>query len=468
MLLTISTTHEPATDLGFLLHKNPGRVYSTDLPFGRAHVVYSDATEERCTAALLVEVDPVGLVRGRKGQKGNDFSLDHYVNDRPYAASSFLSVALNKCFGTALGGRSKERPDLVDAAIPLAARLPVVPCRGGETLLRRLFEPLGYHVTASPIPLDPQFPGWGNSRYLDVELTACCRLRDLLEHLFVLLPVLDDDKHYWVGPDEIDKLFRRGGGWLAAHSERELIAHRYLRHDRRLTRDALARLMEEDVQDDPDEVEAGHDAEEATVPPGSRSDGAARGRVRVGPGRRLGKCWVSGADPVILTVHYVARWGSGRATGRLASRQTYDRRGVGQPSTVVRVSSTLRARVHAATATDDPSSLGLGTSRWLEAHTVDGSRTTPRGRADGLLDAVAPVAPPHQPKPAVAFRDGHTIHEGGAAIPRGAPDFEPSRTALRTLRITPDRGSDRARLAATLINGLRSTTRLTPRRWPRR
>lgn len=264
MLLTISTTHEPATDLGFLLHKNPDRVHGADLSFGRAHVVYPEANPGLCTVALQVEVDPVRLVRGRKGPKGNAFSLAQYVNDRPYAASSFLSVALNKLFGTALAGRSKERPDLADTAIPLTARLPVVPSRGGEAVLGRLFEPLEYQVQASAIPLDVHFPDWGDSRYLDVELTRTCRLRDLLEHLFVLLPVLDDDKHYWVGPEEVDKLLRRGGAWLAAHPERELITQRYLRHDRGLTRDALARLLE-DAQDDPDEVEATHDQEEAAV-----------------------------------------------------------------------------------------------------------------------------------------------------------------------------------------------------------
>jgi 3' terminal RNA ribose 2'-O-methyltransferase Hen1 len=264
MLLTITTTHRPATDLGFLLHKNPDRAYRADLAFGRVHVVYPEATDDRCTAALLVEVDPVGLVRDRKGPKGNDFSLAQYVNDRPYAASSFLSVAVNKAFGTALTGRSKERPELAAAAIPLVAHLPVVPCRGGEAVLRRLFEPVGYEVDAAPIPLDPQFPDWGDSRYLDVTLTATCRLQDLLQHLFVLLPVLDDDKHYWVGPEEVDKLLRRGGDWLGRHPDKELIARRYLRHDRRLTNDALARLLSDDA-DDPDEAQADHDQEEAVV-----------------------------------------------------------------------------------------------------------------------------------------------------------------------------------------------------------
>lgn len=266
MLLTISTTHQPATDLGFLLHKNPDGVHTAALSFGNVHVVYPEAGNDRATAALLVEVDPVQLVRGRSknAPKGNEFSLAHYVNDRPYAASSFLSVAINKAFGTAMTGRSKERQALADADIPLTIHLPVAPCRGGEAVLRNLFEPLGYTVTTNTIPLDPAFPQWGDSRYLDVTLEATTRLQHALEHLFVLLPVLDDDKHYWVGPEEVDKLLRRGGTWLGSHPHKELIARRYLRHDRRLTLDAMARLLA-DEPDDPDEQEAAHDAEEAQV-----------------------------------------------------------------------------------------------------------------------------------------------------------------------------------------------------------
>jgi 3' terminal RNA ribose 2'-O-methyltransferase Hen1 len=266
MLLTLSTTHRPATDLGFLLHKNPDRVHSRELSFGVAHLLYPEASEERCTAALVVELDPVGLVRnrGRKGPKGNEASLAHYVNDRPYAASSFLSAAIGELLRTALAGRSKERPDLAEMEIPLEVHMPVLPVRGGEPLLRRLFEPLGYQMTVSAIPLDRTVPAWGDSRYFDVSLTATARLRDVLEHLYVLVPVLDDDKHYWVGDDEVDKLLRRAGDWLAVHPDRELITRRYLRHDRGLTTDALGRLLA-DQADDPDEVETAHDAEEEAV-----------------------------------------------------------------------------------------------------------------------------------------------------------------------------------------------------------
>jgi 3' terminal RNA ribose 2'-O-methyltransferase Hen1 len=177
-----------------------------------------------------------------------------------------MSVAINKLFGTAMTGRSKDRPELAEQAIPLVVRLPVVPCRGGEQVLRAMFEPLGYRVSASGIPLDTTFPEWGESRYLDVTLTVEARVKDVLEHLFVLLPVLDDHKHYWVGDEEVDKLLRRGGYWLGAHPERELITRRYLRHDRRLTRDALARLIEaDDSIEDADEAQRTHDAEEAAI-----------------------------------------------------------------------------------------------------------------------------------------------------------------------------------------------------------
>jgi 3' terminal RNA ribose 2'-O-methyltransferase Hen1 len=265
MLLTITTTHEPATDLGFLLHKNPERHQSVELSFGKAHVFYPEATDERCTAAVLVEVDPIDLVRNRKGRKGGESSLGQYVNDRPYAASSHLSAALNKLFSTAMSGRCKERPELAEERIALEAWLPVLPVRGDPDLLVRLFEPLGYEVTATPIVLDEHFPAWGPSPYFDVRLKTTTRLRELLEQLLVLVPVLDDAKHYWVGSDEVDRLLRRSGDWLSTHPERALITDRYLRHDRALTSEALERLLEADGID---AIEKSNDqAEEAVERP---------------------------------------------------------------------------------------------------------------------------------------------------------------------------------------------------------
>ncbi|RQX24146.1 3' terminal RNA ribose 2'-O-methyltransferase Hen1, partial [Micromonospora chalcea] len=234
MLLTLTTTHRPATDLGHLLVKHPDRVQTFDLPAGAAHVFYPEADEARCTAALLVEVDPLRLGGGRKNRAPEGFALGQYVNDRPYAASSLLSSALSKVFRSALRGESRDRPELAATAIPLTVRVPVLRCRGGAELAVRIFAPLGWTVTATPIPLDETYPEWGDSRYVDLTLTGTLRLADALNHLYVLLPVLDDAKHYWVAPDEVDKLLRAGAGWLAGHPERALITRRYLAHRRAL------------------------------------------------------------------------------------------------------------------------------------------------------------------------------------------------------------------------------------------
>jgi 3' terminal RNA ribose 2'-O-methyltransferase Hen1 len=233
VLLTLTTTRAPATDLGYLLVKHPDRVHSFDVPTGTAYVIYPEATAERCTAALLLDVDPQRLRSQR-----DTFDLGQYVNDRPYAASSLLAGALAKVFRSALRGVSKDRPELAAEDLPLEIRVPVL--RGTTDLAARLFGPLGWQVTAEPIPLEPEIGG--DSHYVDLTLSGTLRLCVALNHLYVLLPVLDDAKHYWVAPDEIEKLLRSGEGWLAAHPEKVLIARRYLAHRRALADSALSRL----------------------------------------------------------------------------------------------------------------------------------------------------------------------------------------------------------------------------------
>jgi len=264
MLLTITYTGNPATDLGYLLHKSPSRVHSFEQVFGKAHVFYPETSAERCTAALLLEIDAIGLVRNRRGPSGEARILEQYVNDRPYAASSFLSVAIARTFGTAITGRSKERQELAETPLPLEARIAVLPCRGGENLLRRLFEPLAYEVTALRHLLDTKFSEWGESPYFTVSLKATVRLSDLLTHLYVLIPVLDDDKHYWVGDAEVEKLLRHGEGWLRAHPERDLITNRYLKHQKRLAREALTRLIGEE-EPEAEEMAEIHTREEEAI-----------------------------------------------------------------------------------------------------------------------------------------------------------------------------------------------------------
>ncbi|WP_053615646.1 3' terminal RNA ribose 2'-O-methyltransferase Hen1 [Nocardiopsis sp. NRRL B-16309] len=275
MLLTITTdatTGHPATDLGFLLHKHPDRVLRFEQSFGTAHVFYPEATEERCTAALLLEVDPQALLRSRSSVSTPDFALAQYVNDRPYATSSLFTVALGKVLRTALRGRCDLRPDLAATPLPLVLRLQAVPCRAGAERARALFEPLGWAVDAEPVPLDPGLPGWGDSHYLSLTLTGTVLLSEALSHLYVLLPAMDGHKHYWVDETEIDKLLRAGGseegqGWLSGHPEREWITRRYLGRRERYVRTALDRLAEADDLVDSEGPDDPQVEEAAAVPP---------------------------------------------------------------------------------------------------------------------------------------------------------------------------------------------------------
>lgn len=255
-------SQSPATDLGYLIYKNPSRPQTFELNHGKAHIFYPEATKERCTAALILDIDPIDLARGKKGSSGEGGLFD-YVNDRPYVASSFLSVAMSRVFGTAMSGKSKDKPELAEKALPLQAKIMMLPCRGEEGIIHRLFEPLGYKVTVEGYMLDEKFPEWGNSKYFTVTLEDEVKLQDLLNHIYVLIPVLDAEKHYWVGADEIDKLLRHGEGWLANHPEKGLITGRYLRRKKSLINEALERLVEEsDVIEDEGEPDESSQQEE--------------------------------------------------------------------------------------------------------------------------------------------------------------------------------------------------------------
>ena len=282
MLLTITTTQTPtapASDLGFLLHKHPDRAQRFEQPFGTAHVFYPEAGAERCTAALVLEVDPQALPRTRTSVSRPDFTPAQYVNDRPYAASSLFTVALGRVMHTALRGRCEQRPELARTPVPLELHLPAVPCRPGPERARALFEPLGWSVQAEPVPLDPGLPGWGDSHYLSLTLTGTLRLSEALNHLYVLLPAMDGGrKHYWVDESEVDKLLRAGGatgddgaeepGWLATHPERSWITRRFLDRRERYVRTVLERLREAEEplgaqnEDDPAVEERGPDLAE--------------------------------------------------------------------------------------------------------------------------------------------------------------------------------------------------------------
>ncbi|MFF5661649.1 3' terminal RNA ribose 2'-O-methyltransferase Hen1 [Streptomyces griseofuscus] len=304
MFLTISLSGDaanPATDLGYLLHKHPGKAQRFSTSYGTAHVFYPEAGDARCTAALLLETDPAALVRRGKGKgKGRggapDAALAQYVNDRPYAASSLLAVALSGVFSSAMRGVCAARPERAAAPLPLRIEVPALPARGGAPLVRALFEPLGWRVDAEPVPLDTEFQQWGDSRYVRLVLASeTLTLAEALRHLYVLLPVLDDAKHYWVSADEVDKLLRAGEGWLPGHPEQQLITSRYLSRRWSLTRQArealeLVRLAEADdseVEEIDNAVGEETEAEEKPTPLAVRRRAAIVGALRAAGAARV-------------------------------------------------------------------------------------------------------------------------------------------------------------------------------------
>lgn len=259
MLVSITYAGPDATDLGYLLHKHPDKVQTFETATGQAHVFYTEAVADRCTAVMLMEVDSIALARNRQLRGGRDAnSLDDYVNDRPYAASSMTAVALGQLFGTAMTGRRDARPGLAASAIPLEIALTAVPTKDGAGLATRLFSPLGFDVVEEPIPQDSNYPQWGDSKYVNLQLTGTLQLAAALRQIYVLLPVMDDSKHYWVGNDEVGKLLRAGTGWLSDHPERALITQRYLAHQQGMVDDATLLLA-------PAAVPAGRDDGEPRV-----------------------------------------------------------------------------------------------------------------------------------------------------------------------------------------------------------
>jgi len=257
VLLTITTTHKPATDLGYLLHKHPDKFQSVDLPIGKAHIFYPESSEKSTTIALLLDINPIDMVRNSRKVSGAGFSLAQYVNDRPYVASSFMSVALAKAFSTAMNGKCADKPELVDVKLPLQAKLAVLPApSGGEILIKKLFEPLGYNIQLQRHTLDEAFKDWGDSRYFTLNLSHTITIKELLSHLYILIPAIDNFKHYYVSQDEINKLLEKGNGWLSTHPEMEQITKRYLINLHSLSREALERLNEGEKQaESEDEVD---------------------------------------------------------------------------------------------------------------------------------------------------------------------------------------------------------------------
>jgi len=247
MLLTITYTGNNTTNLGFLLFKNPYRPQKFEMGYGDVYIFYPELTDEKTTAALLLDINPIDLTRGKEGSDMG--GLFDYVNDRPYVSSSFMSVAIANVFRTAMTGRCDEHQELADSEINLEAMIAMLPCRGNTLMLNRVFEPLGYEVKYESFIMDENFPDWGESKYVNLTIKGKVKLSDLLKHIYILIPVFDRQKHYWIGNDEVEKLMRNAGEWLLNHPEKEYITSRYLKRLNPLVNKAFAQLNSETTLD---------------------------------------------------------------------------------------------------------------------------------------------------------------------------------------------------------------------------
>lgn len=265
MLLTITYMGEKTQNLGYLLHKNPYRAQCFELSSGKAYVFYPEVSDTKSTAALLLDINPIDLARGKLGTR--DGGLFDYVNDRPYVASSFMSTALARVFNSAMNGRCDEFPELAQTPLDLTACVHMLPCRGNENLPSEIFEPLGYTVRTTSSVLDEKFPEWGNSSYIDLTISGKVTVADLLNHLYVLIPVFDKQRHYYVSEDEIHKLMKHGEGWLSTHPARNKIVHRFFSMKRSFAHKAIDQLIEsEPVTDEDLTEEVDEDEAEVVVP----------------------------------------------------------------------------------------------------------------------------------------------------------------------------------------------------------
>lgn len=253
MFLKISTTHQPATDLGYLLHKHPARFQTKELSFGKVHIFYPEASEEICTAMILLDINAINLARKYRKTK-NAINLDHYVNDRPYVASSFMTTAISKVLGSALNGHCKDRPELADQAIPLSVEIGMIKVNGGDSLIRSLFRPLGYQVETKDFPLDDHFPEWGMSPYFNIQLSQNISLQSLLSHLYLLIPVMDNNKHYYMSDDEVEKVLDKGKNWLSQHPAKEMITKRYFRYKKSYAKTVMNQLFDEEEKSNKEEA----------------------------------------------------------------------------------------------------------------------------------------------------------------------------------------------------------------------
>jgi 3' terminal RNA ribose 2'-O-methyltransferase Hen1 len=226
MQLTIQASGDNVQAISYLLAKNPNNLYERNHKGHLVRLFYSKFTETELEVTIFVTPDPIEMVKNNS----NSYDITHYINDREFAVSSIFCSFIRSALGTALNGQPKEE-HLKWVNHPFSFNFefgPVVSSLSDEKLMN-LFEPIGYEVTINRPEIEYSFPikTKSSARYLSIK--GMKTLQEGLRHLFVLIPVIDNYKHYFIDEKEIEKLERYGEGWLEQHPLRDLIYRQALR-----------------------------------------------------------------------------------------------------------------------------------------------------------------------------------------------------------------------------------------------
>lgn len=226
MQLTIQASGDNVKAISYLLSKNPSNLYERNHKGHLVRLFYSKFTETELEVTIFVTPDPIELIKNNS----NSYDITHYINDREFAVSSIFCSFIRSALGTALNGQPKEEHiKWVDHPFPFTFEFgPVVSTLTDEKLMN-LFEPIGYEVTINRPEIEYSIPIKTKSSARYISIKGMKTLQEGLRHLFVLIPVIDNYKHYFIDEKEIEKLERYGEGWLEQHPLRDLIYRQALR-----------------------------------------------------------------------------------------------------------------------------------------------------------------------------------------------------------------------------------------------
>ncbi|WIM41190.1 3' terminal RNA ribose 2'-O-methyltransferase Hen1 [Paenibacillus sp. PK4536] len=226
MYLTIKATGTHASMISHLLAKNPNNLYDRTEKGARIRLVYTSFQPEETEVLLFVTPDPIDLVKGSP----DHYDITQYINDRELVVSSLFCSYIRPALGTALNGKPKadyidwvEHPFTLHMSMgPVASDLP-------DSMIESLFQPLGYEVQMERGEIDYSFDLKNRSTVRHIQISGQQTLQHMLRQLYILIPVLDNYKHYYISDDEIERLQRYGEGWLSTHPQHDLIIKRSLR-----------------------------------------------------------------------------------------------------------------------------------------------------------------------------------------------------------------------------------------------